>query len=70
MSLRTLVAFIKENVDQTHTKINNTGLSMEHGDAAYAWLKTNHPDVHQLIRYDAQVPIDPVQTIKAIKSYS
>jgi len=71
MSIRALTQFIKENtVNQTavsgHVQ-HSANTSMEQGDAAYTWLKTNHPDVHHYISREAPVPIDPVQTIKAIK---
>jgi len=65
--MKTLKQFLSENQNQTQTTVNSTGTSMEAGDAAYRWLKTNHPQVHDYLINHAPVPIDPVMTIKAIK---
>ncbi len=76
MSLRTLATLVRTTITENSHIGNQTNATktvqvsqtdMEHGDAAYAWLKANHPDIHHYLKNDAHLPIDPVQTIRAIK---
>lgn len=58
--------------DRTQMSAQNTGArktetDFDHADKAYAWLKDNHPHVHDYIRNEAPVPIDPVQTRMAVQ---
>lgn len=76
MSIKALASLVRTTLSENVHVGNQTNASnsvkasetdMEHGDAAYAWLKNNHPDIHHYLKNDAHLPIDPVQTIKAIK---
>lgn len=67
--MRSFVQFLQEQRDNGRSEIaHRTNTGDDEADNAYAWLKTNHPDVHQFITRDAPVPLDPVQTMHSIRA--
>ena len=69
IKFRTLVESSYGQMGAGTTTAQQSNTTMDAGDAAYSWLKANHPEVHDYIRVDSPVPIDPVQTRQAVQAY-
>lgn len=55
-------------VNQTRTNVPETDTTLDLADSAYSELKSRYPKIYKYIKYECPVPIDPVQSLAAVRS--